>query len=325
MRILILATFLLLSDFSFAASNKKRRRVVKKKASTNFKKKTPRKNRAVIFVDETQRFISNFWHDVNYGMDSFFAGEKYARDLNKANILAYYDIFKREGEPLKNYFDIKIKIHLPKLSKRLSLTIEKERDDILESRSNQVTQGQATKDSDYAASVNYTNLSDFINTELNTGFRFSMPLDTFIKYRLYQNFDPGWFKIHIEQRFIYFRQEYLSEYTQLSFGKQISENFSLSQSNTVSWSDADDIFVLRNGLLLSQKISDKKSMSYSIGANALFDPTFYYNKYDASISYRQILYKTWLFGSLGFGADFLKENNWEMKNFGVIRLEMIFQ
>ena len=329
MRIFILTLLFTISFSGQAASKKKKYRrtkiVKKKKAFSKTSTKKTDQSKTLKFVDESQRFISNFWLDVNYGMDSFFAGEKYSKDLNKARILAYYDVFKREGEELKNYFDISIKIHLPKLSKRLSVTIEKERDEVLESRSNQITQGQATKESDYAASLNYLNLSDLISTELNTGIRFDMPLDPFIKYRLYKDFNPSWLQIHMEQMFIYFRQEYLSEYTQISFAKQISPDFSISESNTLSWSDADDIFVIRNAFNFNYRIDDRKSFSLGLGANALLDPTFYYNKYDASISYRQILYKKWLFGSFGFGADFLKEDNWDMKNFGVIRLEILFQ
>jgi hypothetical protein len=327
MKILILSILVLTfsaSSFSASKKNKNSRRYHTKRTQS-------KKNTAKVllqessYIDDTQRFISNFWSGLNYNMDSFFSDQKYSRKENNAKILAYLDIYKKEGEDLKKYFDVRIKVDLPKLSRRLSVTIEKERDDILESRSNQITNGQSTKDSDYAASLNYANISDIANTELNTGFRFAIPLDPFIKYRVYKEVKISWMDIHFEQKFIFFRQEHFSEYTQMSFSKRINDNLTISQNNSLSWSDSDDLFVLRNSLNLGQRISDKKWLSYSIGVNAQFIPVFTYIKYDAGITYRQILYKSWLFGSAGFGADFLKLTNWNMTNFAVIRAEILFQ
>ena len=198
MRILILiALFLMTATNSFSASKKKKKlrryRAKKTKVIEEKVKALPPKSS---YIDDTQRFISNFWSGVNYNMDSFFSGQKYSRKENNARILAYLDISKKEGEEIQNYFDVRIKVDLPKLSRRLSITLEKERDEILESRSNQITKGQSTTNSDYTASVNYANLSDFVSTELNTGFRFAIPLDPFIKYRVYKMLSRlGWIYI----------------------------------------------------------------------------------------------------------------------------------
>ncbi|MBT7609460.1 MAG: hypothetical protein HN576_06875 [Bacteriovoracaceae bacterium] len=320
MRSLVLLIILFSSAFSSeAASKKKQRKIVSSESPQN------KKSQVSSYIDETQRFISIFWTDLNYNMDSFFSNQKYSKTENDGRISAYLDFYRKEGESLKTYFDISIKVDLPKLSHRLSITIEKERDDILESRSNQITNVQATKDSDYAASVNYLNLSDLFNSELNVGIRFAIPLDPFVKYRIFKDLNFSWFDLHLEQKFIYFKQEYFSESTQIFFAKKISDSVILSQNNILSWSDSDDLFVLRDSLILSQKLSNKKSISYSVGANASFTPTFYYTGYDASLSYKQVLYKTWLYGSLGIGAEFLRTNEWGMTNFAVIRTEVFFQ
>jgi len=85
-------------------------------------------------LDYTQRFISTHWVDLNYNMDMYFSDEEYKRSQNKSKIVASYEVFAKEGKPLENYFDVSAKVHFPKVSERLSVTIEKERDEIAESK-----------------------------------------------------------------------------------------------------------------------------------------------------------------------------------------------
>lgn len=308
---------------------KKKRKLKKRKSKRKKSKRTKRKKSKKpqsSYIDDTQRFISDFWVGINYNMDSFFSDQEYNRKENKSRILAYYEVYKHESSKTQKLFDIKIKVHFPKLSKRLSVTVEKERDEILESRTNQASKSQATSRSDYTASVNYEfSKTPLLNTKLSTGFRFTLPLDPFAKLKFYKDFQTKIIDIHFEQMFIFYRQDYLREYTQLSFSKKINDNLSISQTNTLSWTDSDDEFFMRNSLSLGQRIDDKKGLTYSIGANAEFDPTYYYNSYDASIGYHQRLYKDWFFGSLSVGTDFQRSSDWEMSHFFVVRTEVLFK
>jgi hypothetical protein len=307
-------------------SKSKSKAKIKTKQKRKYRKKRRRKkSKAVRYIDGTQRFISTSWLGLTYNMDSYFADTIYDRAKNRSQIMAYYDFFKREGEKIEHYFDVRIKLHLPEMSRKLSVTVEKERDEILEARSSQATKSQATKDSEYTASVSYQlNDSKAYKTEFNTGLRFILPLDPYVKLRFYKSIQMKPFDIFLEQKFIYFKQDDFQEATIISFYKKLNERFSFSQGNALSWRDADDRFVLRNSASLNHLLSTKRSLSYSIGANALLSPTIFYNLYDASIGYRQVLYKDWLLGYSSFGAEFPKSKNWEMTNFVVLRLEVLF-
>jgi len=233
---------------------------------------------------------------------------------------------KKAVAALRQFLQKHMKSDVVKLSKRLSVTVEKERDEIVESRSNQATKSQATRQSEYAASVDY-NVNDvpFVQTKLSSGIRFVLPLDPFVKLRFSKSFNTTLVDIHMEQMFTYYRQDYFSEYTQLAFSKQVSKNWSVSESNNLSWSDSNDKFVLRNSLNINQRIDVRKSLSYSFGANAFLVPTYHYTTYDASVGYNQLLYKNWLFGFLAIGSEFSKANDWNQSSFVVLRTEIIFQ
>ena len=154
MKVFLLSLFILFSS-SPIQSTETIKKTIKVKKKKTIRKKSSIKKRRVIrkkrikkrknessYIDETQKFISDFWVNLNYNLDTYFSDQVYNKKENKSRILAYYEIFKREGSPLQKLFDIKVKVHFPKLSKRLSITIEKERDEILESRLNEATKNQ---------------------------------------------------------------------------------------------------------------------------------------------------------------------------------------
>ena len=340
MKALLLFTFLIsfscgsvMAQTSTKEESTKKKAIKKKKAKTKIVKKKVIKKKVVpikkaeesSYIDSTQKYISSLLVNLNYNLDTYFSDQTYNKDENKSSILAYYEVFKKESSPMKKLFDIKIKVHFPKLSKRLSITIEKERDEILETRINEATRNQATKQSEYNASVDYKFEGvPFFETQLRTGFRFTLPLDPFAKLKFSKSYPNKIIDIHFEQMFIFYRQDYFQEYTALNFSKRLNENWAISQNNSVSWSDSDDDWYARNSLGLSQRINDRIGINYTIGANASFDPTYYYTSYDASIGYHQLLYKDWFFGNLSVGAEFLRSNNWEMTNFMVVRTEVLF-
>ena len=325
MLIVTLSIFLLV-DQTAHAKKTKRKRKNQKKSGVKKKKISDAYKKTLVYIDETQRFISTSWLGLNYSMDTYFSDEKYKQSENKSKIAAYYEIYKKEGEKLEKYFDIRIKIHLPKLSKKLSVTVQKERDEILEARANQAIKSHATKDTDYTAGVSYLlKDSPYYKSELKTGIRFTLPLDPYAKLRFYKGISTGPLNIHFEQKFIQYRQDDFHEYTKIAFSKRLNKRFAFSQVNVLSWSDRDDQFILRHDLNLNQQIDEKKSLSYTIGTNAVLSPVMHYNKHDASMGYRQILYKNWLLGNFSLGTEFQKENDWAISPFAVLRMEVLFQ
>ena len=294
-------------------------------AKTEKQKEKTLLNKSLYYLDNTQRFISSNWLNLNYSIDSFLADEKYKKSQNKSMMMLSWEAFQKEGQKLENYFDFKIKVHFPKASKRLSVVIEKERDEIIESRNNTATQGQASKDSNYSAGVSYLlHQSPYWKTSLDTGIRLELPLNPYGKFRIYNAIDSKFVNIYMGQKFIAYRNEGFSEITQLSFSKKLSARFHLSQDNTLTWTDQDDIFILRNSLSLSHSIDKKQSIYYSAGANAYLSPTYYYYRYDVAVAYRRLLHKKWLYGNLSTGAEFLKDQNFDMECFVLGRLEMLF-
>ncbi|MBI2521324.1 MAG: hypothetical protein HYV97_12955 [Bdellovibrio sp.] len=244
--------------------------------------------------------------------------------------MAYYSIYKKESIKPEYNFDLKIKVHLPSTTKRMKIVIEKERDEILESTNSDAVNartGETTPTkSNYVAGLNYIlSSSPYYETFLDLGMKILLPLDPFAKFRIQKNVITSYVNISAAQKFIYYRQDGFQEISQLSFSRKFNPTFQTEQANSLSWEDKTDTFILRNSLTLNQNITDKKTMSYSIGANARLSPVLHYYSYDCAISYRQLIHSKWLYASLAIGADFPKDHDFQMEKFILGRVEVFFR
>ncbi|MBF0300871.1 MAG: hypothetical protein HQK51_19335 [Oligoflexia bacterium] len=287
-------------------------------------------------ITDTQRAITEQWIDINYNLDLFFSEQPYSKTDNKSLILAYYGLYKKEGEPTSYDYDIRASFHLPQTSERLRLIIEKENEDLTQSGNLQAGYGTDNTarpnardnivKSSFIAGISYLLPKiDFVKMFVNTGMRLDLPLDPFIKLSIQKNIDTKYINIFASQKFILYRQDGFQESTQLSFLRKWTSSFQTELVNTLSWTDKYDLFSLRNNLIFYQSINEKNSISYSAGANASFSPTFYYTGYDTSINYRRLLYQDWLFGDLSIGADYLKSDNFDMKLFVLTKAQVFFR
>lgn len=301
-------------------------------------KKAPAKKKDLLttsldYVDETQNVVEESWRGLYYNIDSFFSDKRYKAEENKSKIMLYWIGYKKEGQPFKNTFDFALKVHLPKTTKRLSITLEKERDEILDATNSYANRaatansrtGEPAQPSEnsYAAAASYI-LSDnpVYKTSFTTGLKLLLPLDPFAKLTFYNDHRWKYFHVGGEQKFIMYRQDGFSEFTRLTFGIPFSRDLYLSQNNVLAWKDETDAFSLRDDLALGYAIDDKKGISLSVGANAVLSPFTYYTGYDTSISYRHLLFRDWFYGSLTVGAEFPKSQNFKQTNFAQIRFDI---
>lgn len=290
-------------------------------------------------INASNQYIANRWDQFNRSVDTFFTN-KSSPAKNKSSIFVYSTLYKKEGESVDVQYDFQLRIDLPNTTKKLKIIIEKEQDDISNVLNDKsvinkktppgTTKGSrrslSTKENRYTAGAKFLlSRSKYFVSFIHFGIRLDMPLNPSAKIDMKKDFEFKHFNIGLSQKFNMYRQEGLQEISQIIFNKELSETLQTDLVNSLVWSEETDRFDLRNNLVLSQNLGDEKGISYSIGANAKFSPTFYYESYDASISYRQLLYKDWLYGTLTLGADFPKESNFNDEKFVQIRFDIFFR
>jgi hypothetical protein len=287
-------------------------------------------------LSASNTYIANTWDKFNKDVDIFFTNQRSSTGENKSSILIYSSFYKKEGRKMESEYDFKLRFDLPNTTKKLKIVIEKQQDEIANaltdnSVSNNKTlnkDGKISKDNDthYTAGANFfLTKSKYFVSFLHFGIRLDMPLNPNVKLDLEKEIKLKKYNINLSQKFIYYRQEGLQEISQLLINRKLNENFQLSLINSLVWTEVTDDFILRNNLILSQSLGDEKTLSYSLGSNTVFSPSFRNESYDASISYRQLLYKDWLYGTLTSGIDFPRANGYKSENFVQVRFDIYFK
>lgn len=290
-------------------------------------------------IDATNQYIASRWDQFNRSVDTFFTN-KSSPAKNKSSIFVYSTFYKQEGDPIDTQYDFQLRIDLPNTSKKLKIIIEKEQDDISNVLNDKTVinkkaitataKGGArtlgTKDNRYTAGAKMLlSQSKYFVSFIHFGIRLDMPLNPSAKIDMKKDLKFKHFNIGLSQKFNMYRQEGLQEISQVVFNKVLTETLQTDLVNSLVWSEETDRFDLRNSLVFSQNLGDEKGISYSIGANAKFSPTYYYDSYDTSISYRQLLYRDWLYGTLSVGANFPKASNFNDEKFVQIRFDIFFR
>lgn len=287
-------------------------------------------------IDATNQYIATQWRQLNRSIDMFFSNQRSKASENKSSIFAFTSFYKKEGLPIDSQYDFQLKFDLPRTTKKLKIVIEKEQDELGKAISDSSTANYRTvtkggrvvreKKTRYTAGANLLFAkSKYFASFIHFGIRLDMPLNPFAKLDLQKDFVYKKINIELAQKFLIFRQEGFQEISQLSLNKKLSKTLQADLINSLVWSDESDIFVLRNNFILYHKLGEEKGLSYSLGANAKFSPTFYYDSYDASASYRQLLYNDWFYGTLTLGVDFPKITHFSPEKFAQIRFDIFFK
>lgn len=286
-------------------------------------------------MDETNQYIATKWDQLNRTVDTFFTN-KASPLKNKSNIFVYSSFTKAEGTPLQSQYDFQLKFDLPNTTKKLKIVIEKQQDEISDalsdtsvandkviSKKSTISRPQKTN---YTAGVNYLlSKSKYFVSFIHFGIRIDMPINPSLKIDLQKIIKTKHMNIGLSQKFIEYRQEGFQEISQVSFTKKLSKRIQIDQSNSLVWTDETDVFALRNSFVLSQDLGSERSLSYSVGANAKLSPIFNYESYDTSISYRQLLYDDWFYGTLSLGANFPKTSHFNDEKFVQVRFDLFFK
>lgn len=286
-------------------------------------------------IATTNEYIANKWDFINRSVDTFFTNKESPAE-NRSSIFLSLSGTKSEGQKISNDVNFKVRFDLPNTTKNLKIIIEQQQDEIgnvlsdssvpntkaVEKNGKPVSQ----KVSYYTAGANFLlQKKNQFTSQLKFGIRLDMPINPSVKLDLQKDYKSNIVNVSLAQKIFFYRQEGLQEISQVSFNRKLNDIFQLDQINSLVWADENDVFLLRHSLILTQALAKEKSLTYSIGANARLSPAFYYESYDASLSYSQRLYQEWLFTSFTIGANFPKGNDFKDNKFVQLRFDIFFK
>jgi hypothetical protein len=275
------------------------------------------------------------WEQFNRSVDMFFTNQGSRNQENKSSVMVYSSFYKKEGRPVEKDFDFQLRIDLPNTTKKLKIVIEKQQDEISDALSDSSVSNKSVskngrvidgkRENHYAAGANFLlTQSKYFVSLVNFGIRLDMPLNPFAKLELQKDIKTKHMNIELSQKILYYRQAGLQEISQITLNKKFNKKVQLDFINSLVWSEETDYLILRNSFVLYHSLGHEKGLTYSVGANTRFHP-YRYDSFDTSLSYRQLVYKDWLYGTWTVGADFPKANDYTDEKFVQFRIDIYFK
>ncbi len=273
-------------------------------------------------ADITYKSIDEGWESFNTEVDRFFTRKDFKEEINESYILLSHTSNITDKEGYADFFTFKIRTDFPNASKDFNL--------ILQNEGNELTEGQRPGDRSLynpvgsqrggqgqvsAAGRYNTFLSKKWKTSVDLGFKFMVPLNPFVKYRIKRRFKFKNARLNFTQLFKYFRIESLEHDTALDFIYRFKRRNYFKNQNLFSYKREDKFYTFYNSLAWQRRLPRYKLLSLTATAQGTSEPVYTYEVYTASVGLRQRFYKNWMHIEPVVGLKFPKEGRFHRRGF----------
>lgn len=264
-------------------------------------------------IDKTYHYINQTFCQPALWFDDFFVDERIVNDTYAGTMVRWYnDISWDEGGNIRYSTKFRMRVHLPKMTKKLKVVFEPDAEDSIINLFPTEPQSSLGLNYDWIAKEYQSfSVKVTIKPSIEARYRYTYPLSTYVISRFTQK--------------IYQRKKTTGSASLIDLDYAINEVFLLRWAN-VAKIETDDLLELGTGLTLYQYISATQALNYQSSLTAQEKPHHYISNYHLSIAYRQNILRKW------FYYEIKPEINWYKEASSVrdseakvtLRLEVLF-
>ncbi len=275
-------------------------------------------------LDTTHNSISIGLEETASSIDAFFADDIVFEQANKSYLRIALDMVSKEYDGTGFAGDLKLKVDLPRIKKRLRLLIETD------------SQRDAKENLEDFPSDVVQERDLFISLERplggkrrwdirpSLGIKAHRPIDPFARIRSYRDFTLDNWLLRASNRVAWFDSRGFGGNGVLEFDRAIKKGLLFRSTSTLSWEEEEKFRRFEQGLSLYQHIDERQSMAYQIAGFADDEFDWHANQYYMRVRYRKGIYKKWMFAEIIPQLTFLKETGFHNEASITLRLEMVF-
>jgi hypothetical protein len=221
--------------------------------------------------------------------DSLFVDERITEDVRAGTSVRWYnDFIYTEGGNVAYSTKLKARLHLPFVSERLKLIYESVNDEeLLDFFPN------ASEESESALGLRYDtkpkgyssfNIKVRVRPRIEARYQYTYPLAIDVVLRLTQR--------------VYQEKKKTGELTDIDFDLSLSDELLVRWSNFAGYNDVLKGWEYGTGVTLYHYLSQDQALQYSTSITATNEPYNHYEYSQVSITYRENVWKKWLFYEL---------------------------
>lgn len=281
------------------------------------------------FLDRHQKAVTSRLERYVQGVDNFFTDESALYESSGSYMRVRLESFWTEGEGAELKGGLSFKLRLPKIQKKLKLTISSEVD---EQKTTEERETGAVSERDETNRGLYTGLEKILGKETGWSFKPSIgvkirsPLDTYVRLRASRQVTFDNWLMNFSETLYWFDSTGSGSDTSMRWDRKLGENFLFRSDSFLRYTDLNDYFDTSQSFGITHTISKKRAITYKIAAFGIFDDeTTYATSYIVDAYYRQNIHKDYLFLDIQPLLRFDRENDFKGEPGLFVRLELFYR
>ncbi len=280
-------------------------------------------------IDLTHDYVYRSVEDLASDIDRFFANEKNYQYTNRTFVQIRLDGYWRDEVTPQYTPRLRAKVHLPGTERRFKLMLESDPQETQSpqdlSQNNPGTTGGAGA-TDYFLSMLRERVSETgWNVRPNIGVELKLPLEAFVRLRLYKSYTLGkkW-TLRPDQNFYWYTGRGAGSDSYLEFNYRLSDDYLLRLGSFLRWTDENDYFEPSQNVVFYHYLQPGVQMYYQIGMFGRTEPTLHVIEYLFTVNYRQLLYRDWLFLEMRPQLSYAEAADWRPIRSFLLRFDIVF-
>lgn len=265
-------------------------------------------------------------------IDSFFINERVTDGHNQTNLRIINTASMVERNGFNDKVDFRFRLRLPKLEEKVQFEVgqQVEQYSANGANSNVTAQNSPLRNQDRTARAGFSFFKDFlgIRSKLTTGVRYKSGIVPYGNFRLSRDFVLSKkSKISLINDLSDDLKDRSANRTTLYLDYAITKPLVWRLINEASYRDLDYTFQTINGFAFFHELSPRRSVSYIAvvnGINPHYQDTFYASSYNVSMTYRQLVYRDYVYFEYAPGVSFPRSINYHRQMEFYFRIEIIF-
>ncbi len=273
-----------------------------------------------LLLDETHAKLSRGFNTTISNIDNFFSTQRIEDESTGSRAVLRLTGTMQEGQIFNFNPDFKLRIRLPKLSKRLHLVIQgdvgsnplEDDGDLSPEEISEQDLQQTTVDATHSIALRYYHRqTQRWNISTTSGLKFRPIPDPFLRLRARRLMLLADWDLRLSAGPFWFETKGLGFDATMEWERPLGLKYNFRSTSGMKWMNETDMYDLGQNFYLTHKFGDQQAVQWRAGAFGQSKPALILTGYLVSVTYRQQLHYEWLYVEAGPVLSFPKTRGFE--------------
>jgi hypothetical protein len=279
------------------------------------------------FLDYPQHTLYTDLESIARSLDSFFANETVRYDYSGTYARYTLDTSFAEGGETSVIGNLNVSLRLPRTQQKLSLVLES---DPLETqsplqRATTVGTEQSSNNGVFAGLQKEFGKEEKWRFKPSLGLKLHFPIEYYVRMRAYRDYKFELWNMLLSESIYWYDTTGTGIDSEMTWSHVLDDDLLFSASSLVRYTTQYDRFDLSEVFALTQPLSRRRTITYSIGFFGNTDPTMHITDYVLQARYRQLLHSNYLYMELVPQVRYSIDHAFTQEDSFLLRLEWFFQ